>query len=493
MSDLTADHEPLAEQAAQVPPAASPAVAPASGHPHGPLPPDRPDSHAPGPTPSRSGQAPATGTPDRYGPDPTSIASGHAGTPAAGHPADPTSVARGHAGAPTPGWAAGYPTNPTSGAVSHADIPTSGHPTDPTSGARGDAGAPTSRSAAGYGADPTSGAGGPGGYGAAPVSEGPGPVGYTPDPASGAGASGTYGPTSRPRTDGPTSGAEASNTHGPGPGAPDTHGPASGAGPSHAYGPTSGAGTPDRYGLDPTPDPFGLGAPLTRGPRIEPSPPPQRNRLLLGLLAGLLSGLLLFGIGGFVLGRTTADPAAASDPAGVPTQQPSPAPALGVYEQSQVALNQTRLTGALAPLAQGWLPYLSACDRNGEPGGPALNRGEKARVRCRFDGMSVIFVEYATVADRDKARVKTLGQNVDARTLAPGAGAAGEKVSPSGRTTGSYVEYAYTVTERQVPQTVSGIWWDDAGTPVAAYMLAYWKGGVGESWAPMREVWARYA
>jgi hypothetical protein len=114
-------------------------------------------------------------------------------------------------------------------------------------------------------------------------------------------------------------------------------------------------------------------------------------------------------------------------------------------------------------------------------------------VRCRFDGMSVIFVEYATAADRDKARVKTLSQNVDARTLAPGVGAAGEKAPPSGRTTGSYVEYAYSVTEANVTQTVSGIWWDDAKAPVAAYMLAYWKAGVGESWAPMREVWARYA
>ena len=56
-----------------------------------------------------------------------------------------------------------------------------------------------------------------------------------------------------------------------------------------------------------------------------------------------------------------------------------------------------------------------------------------------------------------------------------------------------FVEYAYTVTENNVKQTVGGIRWDDAQTPVAGYMLAYWKDGVGESWAPMREVWTRYA
>ena len=151
------------------------------------------------------------------------------------------------------------------------------------------------------------------------------------------------------------------------------------------------------------------------------------------------------------------------------------------------------MTGALGPIAQTWRPYLSSCARNGDPAGPKLNEGEKTRVRCRFDGMSAIFVEYTSVAERDKAQVKTLSQNVDARTLTPGVGTAVEKTTPSGKTTGRYVEYAYTVTEEAGKQTVGGIWWDDAQTPVAAYMLAYWKDGVGESWAPMREVWARYA
>jgi hypothetical protein len=79
-------------------------------------------------------------------------------------------------------------------------------------------------------------------------------------------------------------------------------------------------------------------------------------------------------------------------------------------------------------------------------------------MRCTLGAMSAIFVEYATVADRDKARVKVLGQNVDARTLTPGVAEAGAKAAPSGRTTGNYVEYAYSVTEQKRPRTASGTW-----------------------------------
>nr|BFE68637.1 hypothetical protein GCM10020092_019380 [Actinoplanes digitatis] len=78
-----------------------------------------------------------------------------------------------------------------------------------------------------------------------------------------------------------------------------------------------------------------------------------------------------------------------------------------------------------------------------------------------MDAMSVIFVEYATTADRDKARVETLGQNVDARELTPGVGPAVERATPSGRTNGNYVEFAYQASGK----TVSGIWWDDSSTP----------------------------
>jgi hypothetical protein len=82
---------------------------------------------------------------------------------------------------------------------------------------------------------------------------------------------------------------------------------------------------------------------------------------------------------------------------------------------------------------------------------------------------------------------------VDTEALAPGAAEPAERKAPSARTEGNYVEYAYRLTERGTTRTVSGLWWDDAQTPVAGYLLAYWKDGVGESWAPMRDLWSRYA
>ena len=259
------------------------------------------------------------------------------------------------------------------------------------------------------------------------------------------------------------------------------------------YGQISAAPPPGRldpYGLevDPWDTRFSPGATARPGPRIIPSPPPDRRRIVLAAVAGLACGLVLFGTGGFLTGRLTADP----QPAG-----PAPAPAatagLPVFEQSQLALNQPKFPASLAVVAQGWLPYLSGCARSGDSGGPALNDGEKVRVRCTLDGMSAIFVEYDTVADRDKARVKALGQNVDARTLTPGVAAAATQVSPSGRTNGNYVEYAYKLTEGRAVRTVAGVRWDDAGTPVAGYLLAYWTDGLGSSWAPIRDLWARYA
>jgi hypothetical protein len=261
-----------------------------------------------------------------------------------------------------------------------------------------------------------------------------------------------------------------------------------------------GQGRPhDPYGLDLDPwaagfTPQGAAHPSSStrpGPRIEPSPPPNRRRLVLGLLAGLACGLVIFGTVGFVVGRVTAGPGPAPGK-GAATAGANPG-GLPVYEQSQVAINRPKFPASLTVLSQGWLPYLSGCARNGQDGGPALNRGEKVRVRCTLDGLTMIFVEYRTAADRDKARVTVLGQNVDARTLTPGVAAPTERNSPSGRTSGNYVEYSYKLTERGTDRIVSAIRWDDAHAPVAAYLLAFWTDGVGSNWAPMRDLWGRYA
>ena len=311
-------------------------------------------------------------------------------------------------------------------------------------------------------------------------------------PTSGA-APGTAGPTSAPpswsATD-PVSGAAdpLSGTAGPtSGGGTDEYGLAAGGGnrfgggtgsPADPYG--SGLSDSERFGFDVSP--------RAGGPRIEPTPKQPKSRLIVPALAGLVAGLLIFGTAGWFAGRATAPDAGPGEPV-VAQPSVSPSTSQGVYEQTLVTINQPKFAGPLGTVAQGWMPHLSGCSRNGDKGGPALNKGEKARVRCEMDAMSVIFVEYATTADRDKARVTTLGQNVDARTLTPGVGAAAQRATPSGRTNGNYVEYAYKVSGR----TVAGIWWDDNATPVAAYLLAYWKEGTGEKWEPMRDIWARYA
>jgi len=254
--------------------------------------------------------------------------------------------------------------------------------------------------------------------------------------------------------------------------------------PWSATDPVSGGGAlPDPYGFVVTPSYAG-------GPRIEPTPKQPKGRRLRPALAGLLAGLLIFGTGGWFLGRATqADPSPAAAPTPGPTGTATDEPEAGAYEQNQIAINRPKLTGTLGTISLGWLPQLSACSRSGDKGGPALNDGEKVRVRCEMDAMSIIFVEYDSAGERDKARGETVGQNGAARRLTPGVGAAEVRASPSGRTDGNYVEFAYQADGK----TVSGIWWDDTATPVAAYLLAFWKDGVREKWEPMRDVWARYA
>jgi hypothetical protein len=217
--------------------------------------------------------------------------------------------------------------------------------------------------------------------------------------------------------------------------------------------------------------------------------------VLLGLLIGLLAGLLVFGTAGFFTGRWTAD---RSTPTPTPSTSPATTPAsagssLPPYEQSQLAINRGRFSGELATFAGGWLPYVGDCVKSGDRGGPDLAAGEVVRVGCEYGNLSVYFIQYTSIAARDKTRIRNLGQNVDARQLTPGVAPGTDRPTPSGRSEGSYIEYAYRVGQGDAFRTVAGIWWDDADTPVGAYLVAYWKEGAGESWAPMRDVWSRHA
>jgi hypothetical protein len=228
-------------------------------------------------------------------------------------------------------------------------------------------------------------------------------------------------------------------------------------------------------------------------PRITPSPPPQRGKLLLGLLIGALGGLLVFGGAGFAVGRLSAPDAPAPLATPSATSTPNDAANLPPYEQSQAEVNKPKFTGELATFAEGWVPYAGDCVKSGERGGPGLAEGEAVRIACEYGSALVYFVQYKSIADRDKTRIRNLGQNVDARQLTPGVAAGGEKETPSGRSSGSYIEYAYSFGEGAAARTVAGLWWDDADRPVGAYLLSYWKEELGQSWEPLRDLWGRYA
>ncbi|MBN1174798.1 MAG: hypothetical protein JXA67_21740 [Micromonosporaceae bacterium] len=216
--------------------------------------------------------------------------------------------------------------------------------------------------------------------------------------------------------------------------------------------------------------------------RIIPSPKPQRGRVVLGIMIGLLLGFVLFGSGGFVVARVTAEPAK--------KQPPQPAPSasaqLSVYQQSQLTRNRTKVTGNLVAFAEPRLPYVAGCVNNNDRYGPKTLEGEATRVSCEQGAATMLFIEYRTIADRDKARTRRLGQNVDARTLTPGVA---EPTQNREAADGYYIEYAYEVVTDDGNRVYAGIWWDNAAEPVAGYLFTPWIEGIDSKWDPLRDLW----
>jgi hypothetical protein len=233
-------------------------------------------------------------------------------------------------------------------------------------------------------------------------------------------------------------------------------------------------------------------APVEQGqqwqPRITPSPP-KPSRLGLGILIGVLVGLLLFGTAGYFAG----DYLASSDPDPAPTASPRPTGSIGPYEAGQLELNRAKFTGDLAVIAEPWLAWVGGCASSGEQFGPKLEAGEQTRVFCEYNNVSVYFVQYKTVADRDNKRTARQKQNTDAQALTPGAAAPSKKGGTSGKTNGTYIEYAYRVGTGDQARTTSGIWWEQDSAPVAAFIEVFWTDGIGEKWDALRDVWLRYS
>ncbi|MBT8225684.1 MAG: hypothetical protein HKP61_11105 [Dactylosporangium sp.] len=201
--------------------------------------------------------------------------------------------------------------------------------------------------------------------------------------------------------------------------------------------------------------------------------------MILGILIGLIVGLVLFGGAGFAIARVTDRPIDAG-PA------PSASASASLYERSQLALSRTKVTGNLIAFSETWLPYVSGCSRDGDPNGPKLNSGEVSRVACERGAVRVTFVEYRSISDRDKMRTRVLGQNVDARALAPGVANPTEgREEPRGY----YIEYAYKTSSETSNRVYVGIWWDSINDPVAGYILTSWEEGLDSHWEPLRDLW----
>jgi hypothetical protein len=249
--------------------------------------------------------------------------------------------------------------------------------------------------------------------------------------------------------------------------------------------PLSGPPEADSWSMFPD---GGPGSPSWQ-PRIVPTPKQPRGRIIGAALVGLLAGLLVFGPTGYLVGYRTA-------PAPKPTPSKpaaSGAAALPPFERTLLELNKPKFTSELAPIATSWLPWISNCAKSGSKNGPDLSTGEEVRVACRYANTSIYFVQYKTADERDKAYTRHVGQNIDAKQMAPGVAKPTTKRTTSGEVNGRYVEYAFKTSSDANGKTMCGLWWSDSTTPIAAYLVAYWDDELGQSWEPMRDLWRRYS
>ena len=234
---------------------------------------------------------------------------------------------------------------------------------------------------------------------------------------------------------------------------------------------------PDPHGLGPSPaaplSGGGLGgSPYAR--RIEPSPPPPRRKLILGLIVGLVSGLLLFGTAGFLVGRGSVKDGAAVDP--------SPTPS---YVAGVIATNQAKLTGELATLAKPWLADMSGCAGETDPNGPQLGRGEQRHVLCRDGGMYIHFVTYTSADDKNSDRGYRQQLALGTAAILAGSEPPARKLGGVTGAAGTYVEYA---TRGPKSPALCGAWWDLDDTTSSVYVDVLCE-TLGGKWAPLRAVW----
>jgi hypothetical protein len=212
-----------------------------------------------------------------------------------------------------------------------------------------------------------------------------------------------------------------------------------------------------------------------------PAGPSRRSGVLIGLLIGLVLAAAT-GTGGYLLGNRRDHP--------TPVPQPTPSLSLHVYEANQLALNQTKLAGVFAPLAQPLLPWVGGCTADTDLGGMKLPTDETSHIYCRYGGTTVHFSLYRSPAALESERAYREQLVASARQLLPGVAQPRRKKGGVSGVEGNYVEYAWKADDGR---TWCGIWWDRDDVPQAGMRLEALCGdeGLGGSWEPLRDLWQR--
>jgi len=226
--------------------------------------------------------------------------------------------------------------------------------------------------------------------------------------------------------------------------------------------------------------------PLVADPRrrrIEPTVPPPKSRLVLGLLIGFLAGVLIAAPTVYALGSHDDQPVVPT-----PSVAPTGQAALGVFEKNQLALNQPKFSGDLAVLAASWLPFVSNCLTDTETGGPKLGSDMSDVVLCRYGNVYIHFVQFKSAGQRDDARAYRERLNTRSRALAPGLAAPTQKPRASDPAPGNYVEYALAGPDKK---PIAGVWWDTGDDKAVAIFLEAGYQILGKSWEPLRDLWQR--
>jgi hypothetical protein len=246
-----------------------------------------------------------------------------------------------------------------------------------------------------------------------------------------------------------------------------------------------------QWPAEPAADPRWSAEPEFDDPRSGPSriewsqPASKRGKLVPGLVAGLVVGVLAAGAGGYFIGQGNSGEASPSSPGTA-----APSGSLPPYEASLVTINKAKFSGETSALAEPWLSAMGGCTSNTDTGGPGLSAGELTHVLCRNGGVFIHFASYPEPAKKEVARGYRQQLALDGPELAPGLVQPERREGGVTKAPGLYVEYAFKGDD---DRTLCGIWWDRDGSAAAVYMEALCQETLGGDWEPLRDLWSRHS